>query len=133
MYTRHTGLSFYICLKSQYCTWDMVYNVIVVFHLQLYQTSRGYFVVTPESRRLRKSSSSDDSSTPRTMLLSTEEAISLVHGEMETVPDGERTHQAIQTNLADVICGGQSLGSPGVGNSFQHKQLQGVYKKIYRF
>lgn len=48
------------------------------------------------------------------MLLSTEEAISLVHGEMETVPDGERTHQAIQTNLADVICGGESIGSLGV-------------------
>lgn len=83
---------------------------IVVVGLQLYQTSRGYFVVTPESRRLRKSSSSEDSNAPRTMLLSTDEAISLVHGEMETVPDGERTHQAIQTNLADVICGGQSTG-----------------------
>lgn len=63
--------------------------------------------MTPESRRLRKSSPQEDSSTgARTMLLSTEEAVALVHGEMETVLDGERTHQAVQTNLADVICGG---------------------------
>lgn len=38
--------------------------------------------------------------------MSTEEALILVHGEMATIRDGEVTHQCIQTNLADVICGG---------------------------
>jgi hypothetical protein len=38
--------------------------------------------------------------------MSTDEALAYIHGEMETVKDGDVTHQAIQTNLADVICGG---------------------------
>lgn len=41
--------------------------------------------------------------------MSTDEAVALVHGEMETVPAGERTHQAVQTCLADVILGGKAL------------------------
>jgi len=36
-----------------------------------------------------------------------------VHGEMQTIRDGEVTHQAVQTNLADVICGGESFGRMG--------------------
>lgn len=40
------------------------------------------------------------------MLMSTEEALALVHGDMTTIRDGDITHQCIQTNLADVICGG---------------------------
>lgn len=40
------------------------------------------------------------------MLMSTEEALVLAHGEMATFRDGDVTHQCIQTNLADVICGG---------------------------
>jgi len=40
------------------------------------------------------------------MLMSTEEAMAMVHGDMSTVRDGNVTHQCIQTNLADVICGG---------------------------
>lgn len=42
------------------------------------------------------------------MLLSTEEALVRVHGEMATIRDGDVTHQCVQTNLADVICGGIS-------------------------
>lgn len=41
--------------------------------------------------------------------MSTDEAIVLVHGEMATIRDGDVTHQCIQTNLADVICGGISI------------------------
>ena len=40
------------------------------------------------------------------ILLTPEEAAVMIHGEIETVRDGNVTHQAIQTNLADVICGG---------------------------
>ena len=42
----------------------------------------------------------------KTMLMSTEEALVMVHGDMATIRDGDVTHQLIQTNLADVICGG---------------------------
>lgn len=61
--------------------------------------------MTPESRRLGKDSCTQDET--RSMLMSTEEAVAYMHGEMETIIDGERTHQAVQTNLADVICGGK--------------------------
>jgi hypothetical protein len=89
-------------------------NPSVNFLLQVYQTSQGYFVVTPEKRRRDSSShqrrhsrtvACDDS---RPMLMSTEEALAYVHGEMQTIRDGAVTHQAVQTNLADVICGGES-------------------------
>lgn len=73
--------------------------------------------MTPESRRLRSHSRSRSAGrsgtghespriTSRQPLMSTEEAVVFVHGEMETLRDGNLTHQAIQTNLADVICGG---------------------------
>jgi hypothetical protein len=89
----------------------------------VYQTSQGYFVVTPEKRRRgsnhhhhhRRHSHSrtavPDASRP--LLMSTEEALVYVHGEMQTIRDGEVTHQAVQTNLADVICGGESFGRTG--------------------
>ncbi|CAG2057063.1 unnamed protein product, partial [Timema podura] len=94
---------------------------------KVYQTSRGYFVVTPEKRRRdshsnrhrRHSRSGNPTSSlsmsatrgeesqhrSRLLLMSTDEAMALVHGEMQTIRDGEITHQAVQTNLADVICG----------------------------
>lgn len=39
--------------------------------------------------------------------MSTEEAMTMVHGDITTIRDGNLTHQCIQTNLADVICGGK--------------------------
>lgn len=42
----------------------------------------------------------------RTLLMSNAEGINTLYGEILTVRDGDRTHQCIQTNLADVICGG---------------------------
>lgn len=84
------------------------------FLLQVYQTSQGYFVVTPEKRRRdssshqRRHSRTEASDVSRPMLMSTEEALAYVHGEMQTIRDGAVTHQAVQTNLADVICGGES-------------------------
>lgn len=44
--------------------------------------------------------------------MSTEEALALVHGDMTTIRDGDVTHQCIQTNLADVICGGNTKMNP---------------------
>lgn len=46
------------------------------------------------------------------LLMSNEEALAYVHGEMTTIRDGDVTHQSIQTNLADVICGGKVIGIP---------------------
>lgn len=42
----------------------------------------------------------------RTMLMSNSEAVHNLYGEISTIRDGDLTHQCIQTNLADVICGG---------------------------
>ncbi|XP_028137118.2 uncharacterized protein LOC114331697 [Diabrotica virgifera virgifera] len=82
---------------------------------KLYNTSSGYYIITPERRRSRSQSRGrkrDDvgveSLTNKTMLLSTEEAVAMVHGDMATIRDGNVTHQCIQTNLADVICGGNA-------------------------
>jgi hypothetical protein len=51
----------------------------------------------------------DDIKTPhesRTILMSNSEALHSLYGEIATIRDGDLTHQCIQTNLADVICGG---------------------------
>lgn len=48
----------------------------------------------------------------RTMLKTNAEAVHSLYGEISTERDGDLTHQCIQTNLADVICGGMfSLSS----------------------
>ncbi|XP_025424982.1 storkhead-box protein 1 isoform X2 [Sipha flava] len=85
---------------------------------KIYQTSRGYFVVTPEVQRLvgsataspahslRLGGSSRYSPSKKGFLMTTEEAYVKVHGDIETLRDGDQTHQNIQTNLADIISGG---------------------------
>nr|CAD7442093.1 unnamed protein product [Timema bartmani] len=108
---------------------EVVYDALAKLtqERKVYQTSRGYFVVTPEKRRRdshsnrhrRHSRSGNPTSSlsmsatrgeesqhrSRLLLMSTDEAMALVHGDMQTIRDGEITHQAVQTNLADVICG----------------------------
>lgn len=39
--------------------------------------------------------------------MSDQEALHQLYGEITTVRDGAVTHQCVQTNLADVICGGK--------------------------
>lgn len=64
-------------------------------------------------RRSRSRSSSrnhvadDECPSPRTILMSDQEALHQLYGEITTVRDGAVTHQCVQTNLADVICGGE--------------------------
>lgn len=50
----------------------------------------------------------DNSDPPesRTILMTNSEALHSLYGEISTERDGDLTHQCIQTNLADVICGG---------------------------
>lgn len=52
----------------------------------------------------------------KTMLMSTDEAMTMVHGDITTIRDGNLTHQCIQTNLADVICGGTYIYKSYVHN-----------------
>ncbi|ALC43019.1 ko [Drosophila busckii] len=102
---------------------------------KIYQTAKGYFIFTPERRRSRSRPRSNhhqqqhnnssghsvyDQLTEaeeqqqedvvpveaRTMLMSNAEALHSLYGEISTERDGDLTHQCIQTNLADVICGG---------------------------
>ncbi|XP_030385571.1 uncharacterized protein LOC115632518 [Scaptodrosophila lebanonensis] len=116
---------------------EVIYDTLaqLMQEQKIYQTSKGYFIFTPERRRSRSrprsnhhqhlngSGSSgggsslvygqldeeDGTEVPleaRTMLMSNAEALHSLYGEISTERDGDLTHQCIQTNLADVICGG---------------------------
>lgn len=60
----------------------------------------------------------------RTLLMSNAEAVNNMYGEILTVRDGDRTHQCIQTNLADVINGG-SLNGTQLESMFNVSLLSG--------
>ena len=53
--------------------------------------------------------SADIPQEPRTILMTNAEALHSLYGEISTERDGDLTHQCIQTNLADVICGGMFI------------------------
>lgn len=47
----------------------------------------------------------------KTFLMTNAEAVHSLYGEILTERDGDLTHQCIQTNLADVISGGEIFSS----------------------
>ncbi|KAH8302952.1 hypothetical protein KR044_012454 [Drosophila immigrans] len=111
---------------------EVIYDTLaqLMQEQKIYQTAKGYFIFTPERRRSRSRPRSNhhqhsnsgslaysqlaeeeqqqDVVPPeaRTMLMSNAEALHSLYGEISTERDGDLTHQCIQTNLADVICGG---------------------------
>ncbi|XP_037904538.1 uncharacterized protein LOC119647592 isoform X2 [Hermetia illucens] len=97
---------------------EVIYDTLaqLMKEKKIYQTSKGYFIVTPERRRSRSRPRSHriyqeydediETQEARTMLMTNSEALHSLYGEISTERDGDLTHQCIQTNLADVICGG---------------------------
>ncbi|ETN58281.1 hypothetical protein AND_010143 [Anopheles darlingi] len=107
---------------------EVIYDTLVQLmqEIKIYQTSKGYFIVTPEKRRYKSNGtgleygftgelngSAGSNGSPgaatkesKTLLMSSHEALSSLYGEISTERAGDQTHQCIQTNLADVICGG---------------------------
>lgn len=60
----------------------------------------------PRSQRGGYPDESMEPTDARTILMTNTEAVHSLYGEISTERDGDLTHQCIQTNLADVICGG---------------------------
>lgn len=89
------------------------------YSIEFFQKKKKYNIFLLQYRRRRSRSrprsqrgfpdSFDDSMEPtdaRTILMTNTEAVHSLYGEISTERDGDLTHQCIQTNLADVICGG---------------------------
>ncbi|XP_062542868.1 putative uncharacterized protein DDB_G0282133 [Armigeres subalbatus] len=128
---------------------EVIYDTLVQLmqEIKIYQTSKGYFIVTPEKRRSKSkqndySFASDESTPPqkesKTMLMSSHEALRSLYGEISTERDGDQTHQCIQTNLADVICGGNPNDkilyprTNGSGSKNRSSSLAGSHKTLER-
>ena len=63
-------------------------------------------MVTPDT--YRKTSVVENAEKGQLLLMSNEEALTRAHGAVESFPQGNIVHKAIQTNLVDVICRGPS-------------------------
>ncbi|KFB49321.1 AGAP006598-PA-like protein [Anopheles sinensis] len=96
---------------------EVIYDTLVQLmqEIKIYQTSKGYFIETTQQNkhlgvRWVPGGVDLDSQAPtkesKTLLMSSHEALSSLYGEISTERAGDQTHQCIQTNLADVICGG---------------------------
>lgn len=66
-------------------------------------------MVTPDT--YRKTSVVENAEKGQLLLMSNEEALTRAHGAVESFPQGNIVHKAIQTNLVDVICRGPSSSS----------------------
>ncbi|XP_055619487.1 uncharacterized protein DDB_G0283697 [Toxorhynchites rutilus septentrionalis] len=126
---------------------EVIYDTLVQLmqEIKIYQTSKGYFIVTPEKRRSKSKPNeygfaSDETTPPqkepKTMLMSSHDAMRSLYGEISTERDGDQTHQCIQTNLADVICGGNPNDKILYPRSSSSKQrnstLAGSHKTLER-
>ena len=91
---------------SQKKTNPIIYEMCGIFR-QIFYNGKGYGVVTPET--YRKTSVVENAE--KGLLLSNEEALTRAHGAVESYPQGNVVHKAIQTNLVDVICRGLYLSN----------------------
>nr|SVE76603.1 EOG090X0BW7 [Daphnia longispina] len=71
---------------------------------KIFYNGKGYGVVTPDT--YRKTSVVENAEKGQLLLMSNEEALTRAHGAVESFPQGNIVHKAIQTNLVDVICRG---------------------------
>nr|SVE83861.1 EOG090X0BW7 [Daphnia pulex] len=71
---------------------------------KIFYNGKGYGVVTPDT--YRKTSVVENAEKGQLLLMSDQEALTRAHGAVESFPQGNVVHKAIQTNLVDVICRG---------------------------
>lgn len=79
----------------------------VLFFFQIFYNGKGYGVVTPDT--YRKTSVVENAEKGQLLLMSDQEALTRAHGAVESFPQGNVVHKAIQTNLVDVICRGKYI------------------------
>lgn len=84
----------------------VVYDTLgkLIRERKIFYNGKGYGVVTPDT--YRKTSVVENAEKGQLLLMSNEEALTRAHGVVESFPQGNVVHKAIQTNLVDVICRG---------------------------
>jgi hypothetical protein len=95
-----------IRVKFLFCFFFFAPLRCVLCFFQIFYNGKGYGVVTPDT--YRKTSVVENAEKGQLLLMSDQEALTRAHGAVESFPQGNVVHKAIQTNLVDVICRGIS-------------------------
>nr|SVE93218.1 EOG090X0BW7 [Moina brachiata] len=89
---------------------------------KIFYNGKGYGVVTPDT--YRKTAVVENGE--KGLLLTSEEALARAHGTVESYPQGNVVHKAIQTNLVDVICRGNGTEKVLYGRSADELEALGA-------